>query len=617
MKQVIVTTSWDDGHVLDMRLADLLKKYNLPGTFYVSPQDREFPKSELLTDAQVLTLSQGYEIGAHTMTHPRLTKISDADAYQEMLDSKLYLQDVIGKRILSFCYPGGNYKRRHARLAANAGFVYARTVKRHINDLKDSLFVAGTSVNCYNHYQDLWKIACFVRFNPKKTIEYFQWENLAKAMFDHVSKTGGVFHLWGHSWEIDQHGDWDKLEEVFKYISRRPDVTYCMNGELPKYQDRKLLIATPYYPPHLGGVEFYVANIAKELDSNLGWDVSIVTTGERGWKVDVKTENNMPIYRLPYWFKVSNTPVNFLWPLMLRRIIKKENVSIINAHAPVPIFADLALRVNNRIPVVVTYHMMSMAKGRSGADRLIALYEDYILPATLKRAERIICSSDKVRNIFLSNFKFKSETITPGVNTDLFEPAATMPSNELLFVGSLNKSDTHKGLAFLLEALVGLVAKNPSLKLRVVGQGNGRPGFEEQVNGLGLKDHVEFLGGQFGEDLVRVYKSASIFILPTLNDSFPLVILEAMAVGLPVISTSVGGIPGMIDDQKTGYVIEPGNSQALAEKIQYLLDNPDIAQAFGKSGRTKVSEQLTWIKQAKRTSTVLTKAMTKTGDTEV
>lgn len=614
MKQVIVTTSWDDGHALDVRLAELLKKYDLPGTLYVSPQDREFPKADLLTDAQVASLSKDFEIGAHTMTHPRLTKISDTDAYQEIVDSRLYLEKVTGKKVISFCYPGGNYHRRHARLVANAGFLYARTVKRHINNLKDSLFVSGTSVNCYNHYQDLWKIARFAHFNIRKTVAYFQWENLAKAMFDHVSETGGVFHLWGHSWEIDQHGDWEKLEEVFKYIAHRPNVTYCTNGDLPKYQDRKLLIATPYYPPHLGGVEFYVANIAKELDSKLGWEVTIVTTGQRGWRVDVTYEDGMRIYRLPYWFKVSNTPINLFWPVLLRNIVKKEDVSIINAHAPVPIFADLALRVNNRIPVVVTYHMMSMAKGRSGVDRLIGLYEDYILPATLKRAERIICSSDKVRNIFLSDFKYKSETITPGVNTDLFKPALSPPANSLLFVGSLNKSDTHKGLTYLLDAMVGLIVKNPDLKLRVVGQGNGREGFEAQVKSLGLETHVEFLGGQFGNDLVKAYQAASIFILPTLNDSFPLVILEAMAAGLPVISTNVGGIPGMIDDQQTGYVIVPGNSQALAEKIQYLLDNPDVAHAFGERGRTKVSEQLTWIKQSNRTSVVLTQALTRSGD---
>ncbi len=84
MKKVIVTTSWDDGHKLDIRLALLLKKYGIKGTFYVSPENHEFKKADRLTKAMIKTISNNFEIGAHTMTHPHLSKISLEHANSEI-----------------------------------------------------------------------------------------------------------------------------------------------------------------------------------------------------------------------------------------------------------------------------------------------------------------------------------------------------------------------------------------------------------------------------------------------------------------------------------------------------------------------------------------------------
>ena len=94
-KQIIVTTSWDDGHKLDLKLAKLLKKYGIRGTFYISPKNREFREEDLLSDEEIIKLDRDFEIGAHTMTHPRLTKISEREAFNEIIDSKKYLENLI------------------------------------------------------------------------------------------------------------------------------------------------------------------------------------------------------------------------------------------------------------------------------------------------------------------------------------------------------------------------------------------------------------------------------------------------------------------------------------------------------------------------------------------
>ena len=231
MKTVIVTTSWDDGHKCDLRLARMLKQYGLKATFYVSPRNQEFAKQDLLTQLEIRQISADFEIGAHTVTHRRLPAISREQAEEEILNSKIILEKVTGKPVNSFCYPGGAYKAVHAQLVKNAGYRYARTVDRHAFKVNEP-FEAPTSLHAYNHRSDLWRIARFARYHPMRFLQYLEWDALGRAMFDRVVQAGGVYHMWGHSWEIDQHNDWERLERLFSYISGRPDVEYLSNGEL-------------------------------------------------------------------------------------------------------------------------------------------------------------------------------------------------------------------------------------------------------------------------------------------------------------------------------------------------------------------------------------------------
>jgi peptidoglycan/xylan/chitin deacetylase (PgdA/CDA1 family) len=233
MKERSVTTSWDDGHVLDMRLATLLKKYGIAATFYISPKDREISSIDRLTNEQIRELSQDFEIGAHTMTHPDLRALDAAEAQKEIVESKKYLENVIQKPIVSFCYPSGLHSPRESVLVQQAGFKLARTVIRFATTIGPDPFALPTTLHAYDHWLDAWRIAVFARFNPFAFIRYYRhWDVLAKAMFDRVSKTGGIFHLWGHSWEIEKSNNWDRLEEVFMYIGQKSTVQYLPNGQL-------------------------------------------------------------------------------------------------------------------------------------------------------------------------------------------------------------------------------------------------------------------------------------------------------------------------------------------------------------------------------------------------
>ena len=210
----------------------MLKQYGLKATFYVSPRNKEWAEGDLLTTNEIREIGNDFEIGSHTVTHPRLPTIPESRARKEIIDSKAILEDITGQAIMSFCYPGGAYTSVHPQLVKDAGYRFARTVIRYAFGV-DEPYEAPTSIHAYNHWRsDFWKIASFAKFQPVAIRHCLEWDSLGRAMFDRVAGTGGVFHIWGHSWEIDQHNDWERLESMFRYLGARSGVKYATNGEL-------------------------------------------------------------------------------------------------------------------------------------------------------------------------------------------------------------------------------------------------------------------------------------------------------------------------------------------------------------------------------------------------
>jgi peptidoglycan-N-acetylglucosamine deacetylase len=231
MRTVYVTTSWDDGHELDLRLASELADHGMAGTFYIAPQCREIAAANRLTDGALRELDAGSEIGAHTLTHPRLPAIPDDVALREILDGKDAVEQVIGHTVVSFCYPYGAFSDHHPAMVRSAGFTSARTVERFRTDVPSDPFRTGTTTHAYQHLVDGPQILRRT-WSPRRAVGlYRNWELLGRQLFEEVCSTGGVFHLWGHSWEIDANDDWSRLRSMLNEISDR-DVVFVTNGEL-------------------------------------------------------------------------------------------------------------------------------------------------------------------------------------------------------------------------------------------------------------------------------------------------------------------------------------------------------------------------------------------------
>ncbi|MGO9975960.1 MAG: polysaccharide deacetylase family protein [Solirubrobacteraceae bacterium] len=238
--QIIVTTSWDDGHVLDLKVAELLNRYGLSGTFYIAPRSTELRPRDRLRPEHVRELATSFEIGGHTLTHPRLPRIEEAQAAKEIEDGKVELEQIIGARVTSFAYPGGAYDERHVLMVRRAGFEVARTVRRFVVSAPADPFQMHTTLHGYRHWSDVAAIARHADFRPVITMrQFWNWDTLAVALFDLVYQRGGVFHLWGHSWEIARNDDWDRLERVFAHVARHLGLTHRSNGEFADPSDPK------------------------------------------------------------------------------------------------------------------------------------------------------------------------------------------------------------------------------------------------------------------------------------------------------------------------------------------------------------------------------------------
>jgi peptidoglycan/xylan/chitin deacetylase (PgdA/CDA1 family) len=224
---IYFTTSWDDGAKEDVRLAELLLRYQLKGTFYIPLANVE--KREVLSKTEINIIANDFEIAAHTVNHKYLTTISNEEAQYEIESSKKKLEDIINKSVDGFCFPGGKYNNTHIKLVKEAGFKYARTINMFQDRVNSTLM--DTSLQAFNHSKSTYLKHLIKRgyFNSLYNygIQIFsnnKWDGLledmiTKAVKNDSSKKIKVIHLWGHSWEINQYNSWQQLEHFFKYIS--------------------------------------------------------------------------------------------------------------------------------------------------------------------------------------------------------------------------------------------------------------------------------------------------------------------------------------------------------------------------------------------------------------
>lgn len=236
--QPLITTSWDDGHEADFHLAELLHKYNLKATFYIPKANAE---RKVMQEAQVRELSKHFEIGAHTMQHVRLHKLSHAEIFHEVAGSYQWVGDVTGIAPVSFCFPGGKYNRQAIQQAYACGFKVLRTTEL-LSTMGTALHgMTPTTLQLFPHQRTTYLTHLIKRRKWGNLVHWLRasgsssLEKLTEHYIAKILKHGGSFHLWGHSWEIAENNLWEQLENIFKLLSNRAEFTYIENKDILKY----------------------------------------------------------------------------------------------------------------------------------------------------------------------------------------------------------------------------------------------------------------------------------------------------------------------------------------------------------------------------------------------
>jgi hypothetical protein len=222
---LLVTTSWDDGHPSDLRVADLLEKHGLSGTFYVPSANSE--GRPVMRSIEIAELGHRFEIGGHTQDHISLTETSPHLAAAQIVANKHRLEDLLGREVCGFAYVRGRHNRIVRDLVAKAGYRYARTVINLMSTPGIDLFRVPTTMQFFAHSTSTYirnylsggptlgrsAILAAILISGRPASRFF---SAAKA----CARAGGHFHLWGHSWELDEHDLWAELDRLMERLSR-------------------------------------------------------------------------------------------------------------------------------------------------------------------------------------------------------------------------------------------------------------------------------------------------------------------------------------------------------------------------------------------------------------
>jgi len=167
-------------------------------------------------------------------------------------------------------------------------------------------------------------------------------------------------------------------------------------------------------------------------------------------------------------------------------------------------------------------------------------------------------------------------------------PARRPRTTSEIILGTAGRLVELKGIEYLLIAATALRREFPTLRVEIAGSGPQRSKLEHTVAQLGLGGHVEFLG--WVHDLSSVLPRWDIFVMPSLEEGFPIAALDAMAAGLPVVATPVGGVPELIEDGKTGWLVPSRDTEALASRLRFLLCNPELRMSVGAAAHAHVRD---------------------------
>ncbi|MBN1884270.1 MAG: glycosyltransferase [Candidatus Krumholzibacteriota bacterium] len=276
-------------------------------------------------------------------------------------------------------------------------------------------------------------------------------------------------------------------------------------------------------------------------------------------------------------------------------LMRRERPALLHLHnAPGLVWGTAAsIAAGIGAPVVATMHNPWSPAGMPLAYRLL-------FPVGLGRAARIVCVSEDARRSFAARFPRRTGRLVTIPNGVALAPFGALPPREecrrrfrlpvgVPVVGTVGRLVPVKEHRLLVEAFASLHEAHPSAHLAILGEGEERGAIEDRAAELSLNENVSIIPAT--PDVATFLGGLDIFVLSSRSEGMPMTLIEALAAGVPAVATAVGGVPEVIEDGRTGMLVPPGDSGALAGAIAALLDDPVRAAALGGAGRAAVRER--------------------------
>lgn len=348
----------------------------------------------------------------------------------------------------------------------------------------------------------------------------------------------------------------------------------------------RIAILVALFPPiWLAGTEIATYNIAKYLATS-GYEIHVLTSKDEGLLAE-SVEQNIHVHRI----RRSNVPplgvISFWWQMF--RILRRINPDIVHSQdisMGIPGFISKEIL---KIPFVVC--------GQGGDVYQPGLFTKLLSKLVLGNADAAIALTKDMKKNMQRICNRTINVIPNGIDLERFvdlqrnevrDKLQIKPEEKLLiFVGGFRPV---KGIRYLITALKMLQQQGQPVKLVLVGRGRGEKDLRRYVQQLDLVNSVIFTGQIPNENIPQFMAAADVFVLPSLSEGLPNVVLEAMASGLPIIATKVGGLPEIIEEGRNGFLVEPKNPKQIVEKILSIFGNDELRNSISANNREKIKE---------------------------
>ncbi|KAB2460520.1 glycosyltransferase family 4 protein [Bacillus sp. CH126_4D] len=388
-----------------------------------------------------------------------------------------------------------------------------------------------------------------------------------------------------------------KLKQKSKNIRQRK-----IKSRKSKEKKLSILIATFWDYPHVGGLSNYIKTLSDGL-KRLGHDVDIISPNQFSMnQVEMIRGEIVPALKRFFntrYGNVSNMILKnnrnmYVYEKMLLENTNLKKYDIF--HVQDLFTANILGKINERYgkPIVFTPHgMYTFNRLKFGIIEKGSVEEVYYKELEKKAIEyshQLIILSDSFRKPLsqMGALKENIEKVLTGID---YPTVSRQKDNEKLVISCVSRLGPRKGHDILFNALSYIGNEyTDKLKVLIVGDGEMREERERQAVDLGLS-MVEFLGKR--DDIPNILAKTDVFVLPTINDSLPISIIEAMHYGICVISTKSGGIPELVANEKDGILVDVGDTNQLANAIKRVIDNKEEREMLGRNAKEFAKTNLT------------------------